>query len=380
MISKLKLVNFKSHRNTEIPLRRLTVLSGMNSSGKSSIVQALLLLRQSHLKGSLGAGLDLNESLCALGKGQDIHCHMANDKVLKICFVDGEEFEFSFDVDERALGSTFLKKLRYGENVTPGKLASLSLFNSGFQYVSTNRLGGESHFDQYDYEVNELHQISRQYGRGDAVAQYLCQYGRDVIDVRGENGTSSTLIEEVVRWERKISPGLTIDPQKDPSGGFNVFYGYAHDGVKPISDLSARNVGFGISHSLPVIVALLSAKPGDLIILENPEAHLHPAGQSVVAELIARATRYGVQVLLETHSDHIIDGILLATKRFEDDDQDVRGIDRHSVALCHVSNDAQNPVCSSVCMVEIKGHGLLKYQPKGFFDQSEIDFRALCEA
>lgn len=61
MIGKIRLGNFKAHLETELLLRNLTVLTGTNSSGKSSVIQALLLLRQSYLKGSLRQGLDLNE-------------------------------------------------------------------------------------------------------------------------------------------------------------------------------------------------------------------------------------------------------------------------------------------------------------------------------
>ncbi|MDR1023283.1 MAG: AAA family ATPase [Prevotellaceae bacterium] len=63
MIIKLKIANFKSHKNTELNTGNLTVLTGINSSGKSSVLQSLLLLRQSFKKGRLSEGLDLNEPL-----------------------------------------------------------------------------------------------------------------------------------------------------------------------------------------------------------------------------------------------------------------------------------------------------------------------------
>lgn len=77
---------------------------------------------------------------------------------------------------------------------------------------------------------------------------------------------------------------------------------------------TAQNVGFGISYVLPIVLALVKAKKGELIILENPEAHLHPRGQRKMGELIARAAQGGVQVIVETHSDHILNGIRFVCK------------------------------------------------------------------
>ena len=74
------------------------------------------------------------------------------------------------------------------------------------------------------------------------------------------------------------------------------------------------SVGFGIAYVLPVLVALLSANEKYMVIIENPEAHLHPRGQVAMGELIARAAAAGVQVIVETHSDHVLNGVRLAVK------------------------------------------------------------------
>jgi predicted ATPase len=63
------------------------------------------------------------------------------------------------------------------------------------------------------------------------------------------------------------------------------------------------------------VVACLAASPGSLLLLENPEAHLHPRGQTAMAELIARTAAAGAQVIVETHSDHVLNGVRLAVKR-----------------------------------------------------------------
>jgi len=74
------------------------------------------------------------------------------------------------------------------------------------------------------------------------------------------------------------------------------------------------NVGFGISYALPIVTSLLSAKPGELIIIENPESHIHPRGQAELGKLIALVGMNDVQIIVETHSDHILNGIRVAVK------------------------------------------------------------------
>ena len=84
-----------------------------------------------------------------------------------------------------------------------------------------------------------------------------------------------------------------------------------------------KNVGFGISYVLPVIVALLNFKKDKIVILENPEAHIHPRGQAEMGRLIALAAAAGMQLFVETHSDHIVNGIRVAVKEKLIDSKDV---------------------------------------------------------
>ncbi|WRH65629.1 MAG: DUF3696 domain-containing protein [Planktothrix sp. GU0601_MAG3] len=65
-------------------------------------------------------------------------------------------------------------------------------------------------------------------------------------------------------------------------------------------------------------------KPETLILIENPESHLHPKGQSHIGELLGIAASCGIQVVVETHSDHVLNGICLAVKRSEINYKDVQ--------------------------------------------------------
>lgn len=380
MLERLTVRNFKSHKSTAIEFGALTLLTGVNSSGKSSLIQALLLLRQSFMKNRLPSGLDLSKPLIEIGKGQDVLHRMSESNVLAITVKCGKEFDFEYDV-ETALDKNFLPVKHQSENVKRENLENLSLFSKDFQYISSLRWGGRSHFDPYDYEVDELGQISSLLGQGECVAHFLYKYGGEqshnyLVDVEGYKAAKTVeLSGQVEAWMQRISSGITVEVKKGLTGGFDVSYGYAYDGIKPISDLRAENIGYGISHALPVVTALLASKPGALVILENPEAHLHPAGQAELAKLIARAAQNGVQVIVETHSDHIINGVLVAAKLFESENEEEHncGVDKSKVRVYYIEKDPDDPTTSEVDEIKILEDGRVDHQPDGFFNQAEKD-------
>lgn len=121
------------------------------------------------------------------------------------------------------------------------------------------------------------------------------------------------------------------------------------------------NVGFGITYVLPLIIALVSAKKGDIIMIENPEAHIHPAGQRVLGELIARAGRGGVQAIIETHSDHILNGVRLAVKN--------RVLSKEETVLSFFYKDFKDGYRHKCIRPEILQDGRLDRWPEGFFDE-----------
>jgi len=124
---------------------------------------------------------------------------------------------------------------------------------------------------------------------------------------------------------------------------------------------------------LPIIVAILSAEPGSLILIENPEAHLHPYAIAKLTELISLAAQAGIQIIIETHSDHIINGILVQCKRFEKENI---GINSNLVKFYYL-NMNENTHSTQTTEVEIVSGGRLKNQPDGFFDQFNKDLKTL---
>ena len=123
------------------------------------------------------------------------------------------------------------------------------------------------------------------------------------------------------------------------------------------------HTGFGLTQCLPIVVAALSAAEGDLILLENPEVHLHPAGQAKMGEFLADVARVGVQVIVETHSDHVLNGVRRAVKCGR------LGDDQVAIHFFRPRSDG-DPQVSSPAMDKA---GNIDHWPKGFFDQFDID-------
>ncbi len=145
------------------------------------------------------------------------------------------------------------------------------------------------------------------------------------------------------------------------------------DNQFPTNEFKAGNVGFGISYVLPIIVAVLSAEKGSLLLIENPESHLHPQGQAKLAELLALAAQNGVQILLETHSDHIINGTLVAVKKYQTEQ---RGIAHDNVRIYYFDLDETCHATRSTKIPVLEG-GRIVNAPQGFFDQFKIDIKTL---
>lgn len=373
MITKLKISNFKSHQNTEINTGLLTLLSGINSSGKSSLLQALLLLRQSFRKNRLSAGLDLNVPLCDIGKGIDALNQFSDSEIITFGLETSTTYhEFKFNVHDR-YEDTFIPQAK--PMILQPELMQLSLFTNNFQYLSAGRIAGIDLYPMDSYAVETEKQLSVNYGQGELVANFLDYWGshRDFnikSDILLHKGTTSRkLLDQTIAWENEISPRITMIPKKEADKA-TIDYGYKGVGSQaPTKGLKPKNIGFGISYSLSIVVALLSAEPGALLIIENPEAHLHPRGQSKLAELIARTAKSGVQIFIESHSDHIFNGI---RKAFHS-----KLIDKDIAKIHYFELDDKNATKSTE--INIAENGRILNTVPGLFDQFDDDLDELLD-
>ena len=375
MIRKISLSNFKLHDNTNIDMGGLTVLTGMNGMGKSSIIQCLLLLRQSYFSNDLESGLNLRGDLCDLGISGELACQSSEMHNLQIDldFSHQEALHYSFVYPSNIMDTMLLAE---GENVSSReKLAAYSLFNENFQYISAFRFGPQKSYNRDTSLVVAKRQISKIMGQCEYTVHFLEQYKNQPIYLKelaildeSDITPDYRLGEQVGRWLREISPYIKIDVKQEGED-FKLNYKFDREDNLITEAMSAMNTGFGITYVLPILVAVLSAKKDALILIENPEAHIHPKGQAVLMKLIAKAVDAGVQVVIETHSDHIVNGSLVAVNQ--------RLINMNELSLCFFDRDEHKHIAVAHQLhVEEDGH-IHPVPPKNFFDQIELDLRTL---
>ncbi len=375
MIKEIRLQNFKSHAETIVEFGNLTLLCGANGVGKSSSLQALLLLRDNYIKERNFDNLDLKSNSVKIGTAGDAIYQYAEEDGFTINFstsIDSYFFKYSA-VKEEAKVKSFINLIDSSSNQS---IEKENLFSNKFQYISANRLGPQEQYPKDDKIVDIRRQISEIDGKAEYFVHFLNQY-RDLTVAKALciKNDYDDLFSQVIAWEQEISSGINIDIRDQGKLGFTLKYSFETNrgSTGRTSLFEASNVGFGISYVMPIIIAILSAEPGALLIIENPEAHLHPHGISKLTELICLAAELGIQIIIETHSDHVINGVLVQCKRFEEGNE---GILKDNVKIYHFDRDEINH-CTVANKIKLESGGRLRYPPKGFFDQFTIDRKFL---
>lgn len=360
MITNIVLNNFKCFDQAEISFSPLTLLCGQNGMGKSSVVQTILLLRQSWLHGLLDKNeIMLNGELIHLGDWHDILYEDASTDSISInVFENKKETKITIELDE----SKKLWKLNEQSILINRKSI---VFSSRFQYLTAERTGPRLTYDRDDYSVIKEKSLGI---TGEYSAHFMCEYGDDKIYsdlLKHENAVSDSLKANVEAWLGEISPNIQVKYSSFTDiDRTSTRYNYVGN-RSATNEYRATNVGFGISYTLPVIISLLSAQPNSIIIIENPEAHLHPRGQRKIGELIARTCSIGVQVIVETHSDHVLNGmrIIVKNKILNPEHTSFHYFDR---------SPSSDLVVSRITSPVIDKDGRFSNWPKGFFDEWDL--------
>lgn len=398
MLTELRLENFKCFgAEIVVPTGNLNLLTGINAKGKSTALQALLVLHQSIDRALAGPRMldriELNGRYARLGafrevqnsdrpKSEPIHLGFEfsspgktttthiylqqsddNARWAGICKLEVEKLEENKVIFEETLEApveTFLTLDFRDHNTSREAKVALASGMQGLgrvHYVSADRLGPQDFFGW----SNETDFLSVGV-RGERTAEVLYQWGQDqriIEDQRArEESETSLLTDQASAWLSYIFDGgkvvvtaphstiLTLEMNADGSARYH----------RPV------NVGFGYSYSLPIIVAGLIAQPGEILVVENPEAHLHPLAQSRLGEFLATVSRAGVQVFVESHSEHILNAFRLAVKE--------RWIDPELLSVLYFRRHESEPILRVV----VEADGCVPHWPDGFFDQRTHDF------
>lgn len=370
MIRQFEIENFKSHKHTKLDFSNLTVLCGANGSGKSSVIQALLLIRESNMVTESFEYLNLKINSVIIGTAKDaLYQFSEKDEISFKISADCGNMALNFQIKD--LTKSLIEKSTHTIN---HEILSESLFYLlDCQFISAARLGPQISYPKNDFVVDIDEQISEIEGKSEYVVHFLDKKrNQEVIPEICKTSSATDLFTQVTAWEREISTGVNLFIEDKGLLGYELKYQFNTNKGRT-EKFNAINVGFGLTYALPVIVAILSAQKNAILFIENPEAHLHPKGQAQLAELIALAAQAGIQIVIETHSDHIINGILVQCKKFE---LEKKGIDRNNVKL-YSFNIEEGHVDTSVERIEILEGGKIDKQPDGFFDQIQHDLKII---
>lgn len=390
MIDKITIQNFKLfQKQVEFDnLRALNLLTGINGRGKSSFLQSLLLMHQSVVRNENTKAIVLTSDSAKIGGADDaknssnsiteeivfqfhkkqeglytyrflpkkneallqIHRFEALFPIATICPADALDEWYNFVPVKYANTSTIGETFRNMQYVAASRIEPQFLFKSDSEPIdyltpqATNLANvlyahkDESVSKDYQDAIKSIFPSLRHEGIEDISVQGQVEYWMTAMF--GTTEVSVNYIDEVQAYTLQYK---TLDKQ----GWF-----------KP------TNVGYGYTCILPIIVAGLVARKGGVLIVENPEAHLHPQGQSVIAKFLACLAISGVQVFVETHSEHILNGMRVLMN------QEVLCPEDISVKFFYESEEYYREV-------ELGEHGEIKDWPEDFFDQEERDLDLL---
>lgn len=372
MLKSVRVKNFKALKDSKFELSNLTLLTGDHCVGKSSLLQSLLLLRQSYERNVLAKGLLLNSTYVSESLGRNVLCSYADSKQLSF-ELEWDDLQpslssrkFVFDCDESS------DYMLAAEAINTDGLDALSLFNNKFQYLALGTHCGEGFQKRSDYHVK----VERTIGvHGEYLAHFIHEYAQSELEIpelKHDSIKSNLLIDNINAWMGELCQGIRVVTEADEKSNtvalrFVIIYEKIQ---KETPYLSPEQIGFHIVQALAIFVSILSAKPGDLIILENPERCMNVAGQSIIGKLSATAANHGVQIIIETHSEHIVNGSRVSVKRNKlDKDKEVIFF----LTRCIVDD------CPSVHtdVIKVIDRAKLDHWPDGFFDQVDKDLDVL---
>jgi predicted ATPase len=369
MIRKLRLGAFKRFTDREFSLGKFNLLTGINGSGKSSVIQSLLCLRQSYEIGALEQGrLALNGRLVELGSGKDVFSANASTDELVIKLT-GDKTTFVARAPYTPAFATVYSLPLESAVQAP---AELGLFGGCFNYLTAERLGPRKMSPVLPERQNQW-----DVGKSGEHAPFIIaseikerRVDNALVTLSDREGNTLPFLKfQWISWMAAIFPGFDADAIIDYATDY-VRILYALDritGTESALLVKPINAAFGVSYVLPIIVAGLIAEPNSVLLIENPEAHLHPAAQSRIGEFLARVACGGAQVFVETHSEHVLNGARRVVKQglLSSDDFGLFFLSKGRTATKESDR------------IPLESTADLAQWPAGFFDQLDKDLQDL---
>lgn len=347
MIKKIKILNFKSLKNVEVDLGEINLLCGTNASGKSSLIQAILLVAQNL---TITNELLLNGELINLGE-----------------FIETKNFDASMEVPVSILLVDNLNqtsKLVFNQDQIIDKNTTFPFINNQLFYLAANRIGNADVFERSSRK-NVFGML------GEYAISFLEDYKetsmpQELIYDKNEE-TAHVFIDEVNYWMKRIT-GSTLKVEKLQRTN-KLVLSYSNNKNYQVR---TSNTGSGLSYVVSIIILGLgvgllntSMDQKPIVLIENPEIHLHPKAQAELTEFLVWISQY-MQIIIETHSDHLFNGLRKMIKKGN------TNIEKAKIFFFNLKDNA-----TIIKKIDISNNGKLLTLEKDLFDQFQIDLAEL---
>lgn len=360
MLRNLRIQNFKSFDNEKINLSNLTLLTGSNCSGKSSVIQALLLLAHNIDKKEQiinKQASPINSYKVSLGDFSEIRNRNKNAKEILIEAIDEKgtaTAKISLGSEQGCIANTSVNN--------DSLLRIFDSKNRKIHYLSANRIGVQ---DLYNKNINNFDK----YGMlGEFAIDYLNNHRSEPLNSNLVYDKSSpTLSTQVDYWLQYIL-NTNIETEEIVGSDKIKTKFKINNGEKTSDYVRPKNIGSGISYIISIIIMCLSSVKDDILIIENPEIHLHPRAQSKLTEFFIFIANAEIQLVIETHSDHIFNGIRKGLYKKE------ITINKVAVNFFRIDDKTLNTIYTPI---EFTDCGKVKNIPFGLFDQFDEDLNIL---
>ena len=355
MITELRAQNFKSWQDTgDLRFAPLTGFFGANSSGKTSILQVLLMLKQTveqpsdwneplyfgdekslvnlgsfedvmhgHKQGislQLTLSWKLNEMISiqrkstdSISLGMSIEKHYNDEDLVWFCYTNKMNWKVERTTNGQLINSPAPRDMR-GNPTGPLQEGLFRCYGVSerarpadhrLEPILTCQAEFENLFSRIRY-LGPLREHPRHH--------YIWDEHPDGVGQQGENAISallsgrvqlSSMEEQIPKWLQRLEliDSYRLQPDLKEKGRYELYVSKYRGGP----EVRLTDVGFGVSQVLPVLILCYYAPEGSILILEQPEAHLHPKVQSELGDVLIDVVKNrNIQIILESHSEHLI--------------------------------------------------------------------------
>lgn len=418
MLHAITLKNFKLFREaTEIPLSNLNLLTGINGRGKSTVMQSLLLMHQSPEHDRTTSKIVFNGNDVHLGSYKDVKntavspsdpielTFQYSDFEIKYRIVQNENDPMVGDIRQIALqgkirdeivslkleytGGAFLVFLNdestalstqiflHNLFITPTELESAigapatANIIANLNFIKVHYVAADRQGPKLFYPEKSLKDFCSVGALGEETVNVLYHKKSESIE--------QSFIENIAKLFHVPAEEIGQDVDLQTTFWLSQLFGEVQYQIRQVEDANLltlsfspegtyykpTNVGYGFTYVLPIIVSGLIAKEGELLLVENPEAHLHPHAQSVLAKFLTLVSMRGVQVIIESHSEHVLNGLRIPVYD--------RLIPNTHLNVLYFDRDQEGHFSK----IAISEEGGIANWPPDFFDQATRDLNYL---